>query len=199
MTTSIIQSNQIKSGPTDEKIYFFDDFLGSAFHGRIWTAGVEAGSSCSTEGLSGGQLRIRTDNATSALFNWNNIYSINSRNCEITFRIRREEETSITEIGLNSADGQIRFKASQDDTWDAETNDDSTTTTDTSIDANNVFRLHRIVVGTTDVKFYIDGILKATHTENIPDGPFEPYISQDGHDADQDTYIDYVEIVSERP
>ncbi len=199
MATNTISNKQTKFGPSNERLYFFDDFIGRVYNGYIWNSATTGSASSSISWkYPGGQVRLRAGTAESALLDWNNNYSISSQNCEIIFSVRRPVENATTEVGLNSATGQIRFVADPWDSWYAETDDGTDTSTNTSVSAIDLLRVLRIVVGTTDVKFYVNHALKATHTTNIPDGPFEPYISQIGGQADQDVLIDYVQIYSER-
>ena len=53
----------------------------------------------------------------------------------------------------------------------------ATTTTDTGVAIDTSWHIFKIVATPSDVKFYIDGVLKATHTTNIPTTNIGPAVT----------------------
>lgn len=180
--------------------YFFDDFAGDKYNNRVWRVTKTSGSSCDVyNNMIGGQLRIRTDSCRTVNLNWGGNCCLKEQDSEIVWRVRREDDNSFLEVGMKSCDGEIKFEADGDGVnWYAVTYDYGRTVTNTNISADNNFHEFKIILDTNEVRFYVDDTLKATHSTQIPNGPFEPYIYQRGYNENQDTFIDYCQIKSGR-
>jgi|GEM_PF-2197953 len=95
----------------------------------------------------------------------------------------------------------VFFRRADDANWYAVTRAASTeTTTDTGIAPSTTARVFRIEYGTSSVKFYIDGVLKATHTTNIPttNTDLDIYCHTTGANQKK-LYIDYLKIWQDPP
>lgn len=87
---------------------------------------------------------------------------------------------------------------SDEDDMDYVTTKDSTTTTTDGELTNGDWHTVKIVVTSSDVKFYVDGILQATHTTNIPDDiglfPYFRLLNSDAANEDYQLEIDYCRV-----
>lgn len=73
------------------------------------------------------------------------------------------------------------------------------TTTDTGVVGNTDWHIFRVVTSSSDIKFYIDDILKATHTTNLPTNLMKMYIKQTSNSANaRNIELDFIEILSDR-
>ena len=75
---------------------------------------------------------------------------------------------------------------------------ETTTTTGVSIADATYNKLRFEVNGVTDVKFYIDDVLVATHTANIPTGALAPSFEAGGTATAAMVYLDYIYAAQER-
>ncbi len=200
MTTPLVSNKQLEPGQSDQKYYFFDDFLGSSYDDTFWYPDMSVGTTTAiVAGATNGQIRFRSDTDDSIYFNWGYYQTIPKRNWEITICLSRPNTANYIELGVKSeSDGFIAFGCWTTDALTTYTNDGTSESQGTSNYADGVFRLYKIVVGSTDVKFYIDGVLINTHTTHIPDEMFEPYVFSVSYDDAVDIFIDYVEVVATR-
>lgn len=189
------------------KFYYFEDFPG---YQPYWITGLQrvtSGSGSDVDiidpGLPSGWARLRSggSNGRFAYLYFGGNDSIKNAACEARFRVYREDESnSYTFIGLQtSTGGLVGFRAINSGNWEAYTEDSGNTDTDSGESTTTAKKLE-IIWTIGQVVFKIDGSVVATHTTNIPSGNAEVilYQSTSGGSNTRDTWIDYIECMSDR-
>ncbi len=182
-----------------ERATFRDEFFGDTYDTRTWRATTSGGGSSVSAGKSepGGQLCMVSGprNRRYAEVSWNS-FGLNQADTILKTRVRRPDQAnSLTEVGLFAeAKGAVVFRG-ETGNWIAVTDDGHETTTDTGVLADGTFRRLEIRVTPSQVTFWVDGVLKATHTTNIPPGSLMPWIHQETIDGSSSriSWIDFVD------
>lgn len=162
----------------EQQLLFWDDFLGDQLDDRWAVAADPGGIAVVVDAQTGGVIRFTTDGDINdeVSMNWNNIRSLLvQKNVCMEVRLKLNSVTNIDVIiALRQAGDdniQFRFDTAVDGNWHAITEDGGVpTNTDTGVAATTDYTTLRIETrGTPSVLFYIDGVLEATHTTNVPD------------------------------
>jgi hypothetical protein len=171
------------------KAVFFDDFITSTYNTRIWA--VTGTGSMAAQDVVGGVMRIQATATFSYRMNHNNYGSFSiGNNAQIAWRGAMHPPTAgtggLVECGFqtstNPTTNYIRWQYLRGTTnfQCICTSGGTSTTTDsgTAGDTNN--HEFRIECVTGQALFYLDGILKATITTNIPTGNLQPFANCTG-------------------
>ncbi|MBI5970577.1 MAG: hypothetical protein HY884_05430 [Deltaproteobacteria bacterium] len=162
-----------------DKPFLFDDFLGNTLNGEgLWTLSSVGAAPALLTGVTGGQLSMSSGP--------DNISALNpvgfgiSGGTTLTFesRFKRNASYAPSRAWFGFADSTtwngpsnaiILDMQADGGNWKAVTTSGGTsTTTDTGVAGTNSWQKLKVVATSTSVAFYIDDVLKATHTTNIP-------------------------------
>lgn len=186
--------------------YFYDDFVGSNYDNRWWTARGTGGSiTTQTYGI----VRVRANANLNYEFYQNDLCDFSVAKLAVqTARWR------ISAASLMS--GEVGFEAASPDSgsnwicfiYDSDTGSNwyvqsasggSVTTTNTGVAADTSYHEFKISCTSTELTFFLDGTLVATVTTNIPTNLLQPYVfvvSKTG--TTRDVFLDYIEAYGER-
>jgi len=146
--------------------------------GKIGVVRIEAG----TTNLNSGRIDLASGNGVNIIAgNQGNItFIMNVANVSAA-EAYHEYRFGLIKIGLTTGEPErgIFFRALGTGAWFAVTRSNNIeTATDTTIAQSTTYRQFKIETNAagTEVKFYIDGILRATHTTNITTDPILPSI-----------------------
>jgi hypothetical protein len=189
------------------KLIFYDDFLGNAYNNRTW--GGTATVKTLLDLVEGGVLRIGTSatSGSTAYNDWASARSLLvSKNVLMEAKCRAVQSTYIyIEIGLNyDGSNRIMFYADESSggsaTWKAFSQSaGASTAVDTGVALDTGWHIFRIECSSTAVKFYIDEVLVATVTTNIPTLHLSPrFLVMAKENAEKDLDTDYVFIMEDR-
>lgn len=166
------------------KQHFVHYFVGKSL-GIIWTTNLGgSGTVTMTDAIDGGMTL--QDTGTSSTINMNNKREFVHNACTMIIVMKTNFNASESEAGFM---GDITYTTLQSfalvgiegstsatnyalDTEDGTT--ESITASSTAADAN--FHTHKIVCGSANVKYYIDGVLVITKTTNLPLTKMQPGI-----------------------
>ncbi len=193
------------------RFFFKDDFLGDQLQ-DLWTGSGDAGGSgVVVDAQTGGIIRLTTDGDTNDdwSIDWNTIRTLHvSQNVVIEMRMKLSSVANVRcRVPRIFFDGTnnilFQLDTGVDGNWHARTLDGATTDTDTGIVADTDYHVFRIdTFDTPSVNFYIDDVLVATHTTNIPDdaGDFlEPQLFLATlEDVAKSLDIDYIVVSQDR-
>jgi hypothetical protein len=190
--------------------YFFDHFQGSNYDNDVWTARGSTGYNVAL--IENSVVRVR---ASATNGRYSEIYQGDKGDSSIAGYGRCLFRATLPSIA--SIAGEVGFKAASPDAgtdwvrfifdtavganWRADTTAASTaTTTDTGIvPSDGVYQEFEIVLAPGNVKFFIDGVLVATHTTNLTTKLLQLYgrvTTRTG--STKALYIDFVELWGNR-
>jgi hypothetical protein len=188
------------AGPS--KCFFWDDFLSNSLD-ENWDIDIVGSSSATLpDNAIGGQARLRSGSVYDdhvSIFNHDN-YSA-AANAKFSFRLKIED-TANSYVFLGGAGpysawferwGSYNWYAKSDDSGGEES-------TDLGFAANSSWHEYAIFLSSSQVLFYYDGSLVATHTTRIPPSYLGPYvyISTTSAGSEQDAYVDWVKASGDR-
>jgi hypothetical protein len=189
------------------RVHEFWDFVGNNIDTDVWSTAVSgAGSTISiaTDKQYGEIIMEGNVNGGYSAFtlkNWS-YRSINvSDNFDVSLRVKAIDNYSSVTIGLiKDANDQILMYKSGSDNWKVHTYSGGTgTTTDTGVAQDGNYHIFRITGTSSEVKFYIDGVLEATHTTNITTEDLTIEVKLDMITTDQTYfYCDWIDLKCDR-
>jgi hypothetical protein len=172
--------------PDTGRVVFWDDFIMSSYDTRVWA--VTGSGSVTSLNLVGGRIQIQATASNTYRFNHNNFgaFAVAS-NAQITWRGAMTRPTGGTggtvECGLQATTSPttnlICWKGLRGTTnfQCLCTSGGTTTTTDSGVAFDTNDHEFFIETVTGSVNFYLDGVLRATITTNIPSGNMQPYVN----------------------
>lgn len=201
----ISEANLSKSGG----VAIWDDFL---FDGLVGWENVSSGAATNLTALDNGSIRLTETTPNT----FHGIKTGATRPFRIASGVTVTAEVKIKQsgtafqycvlgfvYGYNTAlpagiDYAVHFDRNNGGNWQAKTeNNNSITTTTLDVAPSTSYQTLKIVATTSDVKFYVDGVLKATHTTNIPTVNLTPiFVIWSTTGAGLIADIDYVHIYS---
>jgi len=182
-----------------DHLFGFDDFWGDSVDARWHTAGN--GSAAVVNGIDGGICRLTSGavSGNSHAISWQDIRSLSAAKKAVLEAYVKLGASSVIDVRIGlyyDATHYIyfRFDDSADDTWKAVTDDGTgPTVADTGVAPDTNYHVFRIVTSSTSVTFYMDGVLVATVTADIPTEYLQPYISTATEEnANKTADIDYI-------
>jgi len=199
-----IKRMKLIRGLYENYAYFYDDFWGDVLS-DLWADQAETGSIAIQSALDNGVLRIITGAGANDdhSVTWGAIRPYDPAKV-IHFECRARSETDVVidaMIGLfEDVNDNICWYLNESDNFYAYNIDGGVaTTTDTGIPIDTDWHTFAIEIDGTDVRYYLDGTLEATHTTNIPTERMEPRFWIETKDAVlKNLDIDYVCIMQER-
>lgn len=189
--------------------YFYDDFVGSNYDNRWWTA-RGTGGSLSVSGVVGGILRVRaTANNNYELYQ-NDLCDFSAaKTVVLTCRFYFPSTASMDGgIGLEAASPTnatdwlcIKYSSTFGTAnWRIESaSGGSSTTTDTGIAVDTNWHEARIEVTSSLITYFLDGRLLGTISSPISTALLQPYVgvvSRTG--ATKDVNVDWMEVYGQR-
>jgi len=164
-----------------KKLKFWYNFTGAALDSNIWTTEGAGSSYAMVDAIDGGfRLTTGTSNSDSANIHFNDIKQFDDSASEFISVIKLTTLTNqITAVGLRDGEDFVRMLFDSNTgsgEFTMQTKDGATAeTTDTGITGDTNWHVHSGKMLSASVEGYIDGVLKATHSTNIPDsGQLEP-------------------------
>jgi hypothetical protein len=185
--------------PPLETVNFFDHFVGKTLLSS-WATEVSGGGNVAIIDAQGGQVRIRAGGTAgywAELHLRDSNWITPSHNPVIRTRAKTSSTSDMTTtIGLweDGGVGELWFGRTGTENWKTKTtNANGSTVTDTGVVADTKWHLFNLVITTTKVDFYIDGLLKATHTTNIPQAMMNTtWWSRNDSGGTKDLFLDYI-------
>lgn len=190
-----------------DRVYQFYDFIGKNIDSDVWSFAAAAGASISID-MSQPYGEIVFDGSANG--DWivfvsgtGASYMINvADNFDISFRFKITTNGNQPGVGLiYDGNNFIKMYSTAGSNWKTITkNAGSSTenTTDVAIDTD--YHTLRITSTASEVKFYIDDVLKETHTTNIPTADLFLEVRLDLLGDGQDyAYLDWIEYMIDRP
>ena len=195
--------------PFDDKMTsaIFDDFVGASFT-NIWIMNENGtGSNVTLIDGVGGQAQLTSGTSTNDYSDISSSKKLTKIGSAFTIRIRIKLDSitdNIVNIGVISDDNNlIDFQYDASDAganWFARTiNAGTATNTDTTVAANTSWHIFEILSSSADVKFFIDGTLRATNTTNLFTGLMKIYAKQTTKTTTSRVLLlDYVKLICDR-
>lgn len=191
----------------DNVVEFFDDFIGSdlSLQWVITTDG--ALSDVDTVNAVGGQIEITSGNiaTNSSELSFSQKTVNKATNTKLKCRIKIDDITqSKVEFGsIDTATNLVRFiydATGVSGTWNTETiNSGTSTLNDTAYTATTGWTVFEIVYTPSSIKFYVDRVLRSTHTTNLPTTIMNVYCRQESNTTStRTTTLDFVKITGDR-
>jgi hypothetical protein len=187
------------------KVNFFDDFIGSLYNNRAWAV---AGTGSFTDiDETGGVMRVRASSgATYTLDQGNNGAWSPAKGVSITWRGYCVPGASgLVEVGMMSSTNETtdwigwRYAPTENANFLCESAVGGVATTvNSGVAGDGNYHDFRIDITTGNVKFYLDGTLRATITTNVTTDRLQPYVYNQGVGAVSDFNTDWVEVVGAR-
>lgn len=190
-----------------EMTRLFDDFVTSSLLNMWLVAFSGSGSTVDVIDGIGGQVNVTSGSVADdyAELRVSNKTLIKSANFKVAGRFKLSSNlNTVVEFGLfGDSNNLIRFVYDESATpgnWSGETiNSGTSTSTDTSVAADTNWHIFEIRGTDTDIKFYIDGTLRATNTTNLPSALLRLYLKQTSKTTtSRTTTCDYIEAISDR-
>jgi hypothetical protein len=199
------QKNNFFDVQTDSIL--FDDFHGAEFD-SAWSCIIDGAASTIThqDGL-GGQIKLTSDTAVG---NYAELTTVKntveaSESYNIQCRLKVDDITNTTvEFGIELEVNNrvlIRYDATTAGNWFTVTKSAGTETAkDTTVVANAInWVILEIRGSTSNVEFWINGVLKTTHTTNLPTDMMRTFVRQSRKTAVvRNTLVDYLCIKTDR-
>jgi hypothetical protein len=188
---------------------FFDEFYPPAFNNQWTTATSGTGSLVQLALEQGGQAEIRAGNANGRtaelLFgggtSWQSLATSAKR---ISMRARYDGTNNGRiefEVHYQDANNYAFLRGDWGGNWNLHTaNGGTETVVDTGVAVDTAWHVFRLDVGSGEVGAYIDGVLKATSTTNIPAGAgtVSIYVQGLGTGGTKSLFVDGFHYLSER-
>ena len=195
----------ITVGPNaSDRMQFFDDFIGD-WTDWWWTSTGGTGSSVEWIEAIAGQISLQSGGVSgnSVWLGLGNSAVTIVANAELEFRLKLVETTyAYVSAGLNGSNQYAQFYVSENGNWFVSSyNGSGNTLTNTGMAADGDFHVFKIEATSTSIKFYIDGLLKATHTSNLPTSlmTFSFYMdTSNSSSSGEEIRLDYVKISCDR-
>ena len=187
-----------------DNAYFIDDFMGDSLDAK-WTDNAESGSLALLDNRNGGVLGIVTGagGGDSHSVDWNDIRVFQqSKNPMFECRAKEVDAAGMEiHVGLwRDANNYIGWFGRQGENFYAHSYDaGAPEITDSGVAVDTSWHRFSFIVSATDVKFYLDGTLEATHTAEIPSGYLQPRLFVLSTPAVAKTLeVDYVLVQQDR-
>jgi len=182
--------------------YFVDDFYGVELLSN-WLCDIQGSNNDINfiDGV-GGVIELITD-GNSNFTKLNSKYKTidKNNNCSLKFKLNINSITDINiEFGSIFDAGNLFRFINNSGNWYSETLSNSISTlNDTTVNLNTLFHLFEIKYYPSYIEFYIDGVLKTTHTTNLYNGLSSIYCKISSTTATQKkNKIDYIEFFGNR-
>jgi hypothetical protein len=168
---------------------FWDDWISATYNTRIWAV-TGTGSITSLSSI-GGRIRMRADAGASYRLNHGDVggFSIGA-NANIIWRGSMTPATAsggLCECGFQSSTNPttnyIKWQYAPNTNGNFRcicTSGGTSTTVDSGVAGDNLDHEFRIETTTGQALFYLDGVLKATITANVPTGQLQPFVGCTG-------------------
>jgi len=195
----------------DAQAYFLDDFIGSSdsssFEDDTWASlAVGFGSSVQVVVGRGGVLRIQAGAANGRYGALYFIQGVTNKDSNATLKFRGALSAStnlLMSLGLWEATAQHSAYFLVNNTsgnWQAYTYGGTATTTVTNVPLDTSNHIFSIKMASTQVEFFIDNILVATHNINLPVNLVKPdfYVQNTAGGSNRWLDLDFVELIMDR-
>lgn len=186
----------------------FDDFVCAVLDDFWTTSVIGTGSLVAVIGAKGGQVRIRAGNAAARSAELIlGLVGVSASGFNPKFKIRAKADSVVTnaefwfELVWIDASNYIYLRAVTGGNWILYAASGGTTTqVDTGIALDSSWHIFEVMAQSGQATAYIDGILRATITTNVPTGAGRPsvYIYASGAGGTKDLLVDAISFVSDR-
>ena len=191
---------------TVRKQHFWEYFTGNLLSPRRWTWKAGAGGSVISQGMAdvvNGGYYLRMTNGHYGSYDFNNIRQYNATGSVVIGRVQRSHSDGQGFIGLRGdrslgtgyADGEganITIRSTTSSILGF-SNDSSGSGTGIAVGTSDA-NAHTLKVElSSDVKFYVDGVLGGTNTINKPSNKQQPMWGATASGSSQGSYTSYIE------
>ena len=213
-TTKLWSSSKIntelgtKADVFDEELHsaFFDDFMGDGVSTHWTTSWSSATSSVSHVDGVGGLIRLASGGATN---DYAELQMVRTQvavvpDSRLKFRVRANHGSG-TRIELGArvdANQSMRwlFDSDVSSNWHCEnTMSGTSTSTDSTVASDTSWHVLEINTSSGQIKFVLDGTVRATHTTNLPTAAMHVYARQTSlSNSARNSDIDFVKLLTDR-
>lgn len=206
-TGNAVWKRTVDEDDEDNVVEFFDDFVGSEISLQ-WINLLNGGTSdaCIVDGV-GGVVQLTSGPVAtfSSELSFGNKTIDKSFDTTLKFRLKQNSITQTkiefgTIIDGNNLVQFIYDKTTTGGNWESKTISSGTATTnDTLFSADTSYHVFEIKYFNTSIEFYVDGVLKTTHSTNLPSGLMNVYMKQTSNDnISKNIQVDFVKINGQR-
>jgi len=168
---------------TINKQHFIEWFSGDALD-TIWTktditgTGAFAMVDAVDEGFS---IKSGANSSDRSGIEFNNKRQYSETGCVFIAIVRAVDSVSrsvtagMAEV-INLADAAMRVRIDPGNKYELVTRSSTTNSTDTSVDDDQVFHVHKLEAFSAKVELSMEGVIEATNTTSLPDVPLQPFM-----------------------